>query len=90
MGGATVYRTIRNVERMNGGIRAQTDAEAGIPPNWLVYFTTEDIDGSVAKATELGARVLAPVMELPMGARIAVLADPQGAAFALFEGEVEA
>ena len=89
MGGATAYRTIRNGERMNGGIRAQTEAEAGIPPNWLIYFTTLDIDGSVTRAAELGGAVLAPVMELPMGSRIAVLADPQGAAFALFEGEVE-
>jgi predicted enzyme related to lactoylglutathione lyase len=89
MGGGAVYRTIRNDERTNGGIRAQTEAEAGIPPSWLVYFTTEDADASVARATELGANVLAPVMQLPMGSRIAVLADPQGAAFALFEGEID-
>jgi predicted enzyme related to lactoylglutathione lyase len=88
MGPMGTYRTIKNGERVNGGIRRQGPTEAEVPPNWLVYFTTTDIDGSVAKAGELGAQVMMPPMELPMGAKIAVLGDPQGAVFALFDGEV--
>jgi uncharacterized protein len=90
-GPAGTYRTIKNGDRMNGGIRllSEQETQAGVPPNWLVYFTTEDIDASVAKVGELGGAVLAPPMQLPMGSRIAVVGDPQRAAFALFEGEVQ-
>jgi predicted enzyme related to lactoylglutathione lyase len=89
MGPMGVYRTIKNGERMNGGIRKQSEQEAEVPPNWLVYFTTEDIDAAVGQVGELGGQVMMPPTDLPMGARIAVLTDPQGAAFALFQGEVE-
>ena len=86
-GGAT-YRTISNGDRPNGGIRAQTEMEAEVPPNWLVYFMTDDADASAAKVSELGGNVIQPPFDLPMGARIAVVADPQGAVFALYAGEV--
>jgi predicted enzyme related to lactoylglutathione lyase len=36
----------------------------------------------------LGGSVLAGPLDLPAG-KIAILADPQGAAFAIFEGETE-
>ena len=88
MGGGATYRTIKNGERDNGGIRAQTEMEAEVPPNWLVYFATEDVDASAAKASELGGNVIQPPFDIPTGARIAVVADPQGAVFALYEGEV--
>ena len=54
-----------------------------VPPMWLAYFTVEDRDDTVKKAKELGANV-ANELELPMG-RFAILTDPQGAAFAVFE-----
>jgi predicted enzyme related to lactoylglutathione lyase len=34
------YVSIRNVGRLNGGMREQTEQERGIPPNWLPYFTS--------------------------------------------------
>jgi predicted enzyme related to lactoylglutathione lyase len=89
MGPMGTYRIIKRGERSNGGIRPQSEMEADVPPNWLVYFTVEDIDATVAKVRDLGGAVLAPVMELPMGSRIAVVGDPQHAAFALFEGETD-
>ena len=52
----------------------------GMPPFWGVYFSVADTDATVAKAKELGASVIAEPMDLPPG-RMAVLADPQGAAF---------
>ncbi|MBA3617003.1 MAG: VOC family protein, partial [Rubrobacteraceae bacterium] len=39
-------------------------------------------------AKELGGASLAGPLDLPAG-RIAILADPQGAAFAIFEGETD-
>ena len=57
----------------------------GIPPHWNVYFGTDDTDAGVARAVELGANVVAPAFDVPGVGRMAVLADPQGAMFNLFQ-----
>ena len=58
------------------------------PSFWLPYFTVPSRDASMQKARGLGATVLAGSLDLPSG-KIAVLGDPQGAAFAIFEGETD-
>jgi len=63
-------------------------AEAEEPPNWTVYFTVEDIGAAAAKASELGGSVDMEPVEIDDG-RIAVLRDPSGAPFAMFEGDVD-
>jgi uncharacterized protein len=83
------YSVIHLGDKTNGGIRPQSEQEAAIPPNWLPYFAIQDCDAGVAKATELGGTVMVPPMDVQVeGAdgRIAILADPQGAAFALYSG----
>jgi predicted enzyme related to lactoylglutathione lyase len=72
----------------NGGVRELGPAEEGVPPNWLPYFGVESVDGTLGKAGELGAATLVPGTDLPTG-RFAVVRDPQGAVFALFEGEFD-
>lgn len=57
----------------------------GVPPHWLTYFTVEDADASVAQATALGAQVYVPPTDIPNTGRFAVLADPQGGAFAVIK-----
>jgi predicted enzyme related to lactoylglutathione lyase len=59
---------------------------AEVPDSWLVYFGTPDVDADVRKATDLGASVIAGPTDIPGTGRFAVLIDPQGAAFALFQG----
>lgn len=63
----------------------RADIPAEVPDNWLVYFGTNDVDADVKKATDLGATVLAPPMDIPGTGRFAVLMDPQGASFAIFK-----
>ncbi len=70
----------------NGGIRAPMPPDA--PAFWLVYFATNDVDATLAKVTELGGNVLAPVTDIGI-AKIAVAQDPQGAVFALYCGDLE-
>jgi predicted enzyme related to lactoylglutathione lyase len=55
----------------------------------MPYFTTADIEESAAKAGELGGSVMVGPMSILQGSRIAVVRDPQGVAFALFEGETD-
>jgi predicted enzyme related to lactoylglutathione lyase len=54
-----------------------------LPPAWLLYVTTDDLDAALERATAAGARVLSGPMVVPGGQRIVQLMDPQGAAFAL-------
>lgn len=54
-----------------------------VPPSWLFYITTGELDAALARAKAKGARVLHGPMEVPGGQRIVQLMDPQGAAFAL-------
>ena len=87
--GRTVYVTIKNSAGwMNGGIMPTTETPADAPSFWLIYFTVPSCDAAVARTQELGGRVLAGPMEPGFG-RIAVLSDPQGTPFAVFEGETD-
>lgn len=67
----------------NGIAGAMAPPMEGIPAYWGVYFAVDDCDAAVAAATRLGAGVLADPMDLEGVGRMAVLADPQGAAFSI-------
>jgi len=82
------YGSIINAGRRNGGMRQQTEEERGTPPSWLPYFTVESADEAARQAEQLGGRTLLPNTEIHIG-RFAVIADRQGAAFAVFEGETD-
>jgi predicted enzyme related to lactoylglutathione lyase len=80
------YLVISNDGHSNGGIRPP--APPGTPPSWLVYFATAEIEASLAKATELGGQVFVEATDIGI-AKIAVVQDPQGAVFALYDGQLE-
>ena len=67
-----------------GGIRALPDAARAAGSHWLPYIGTPDVDATVQAAQRLGGRVTMGATDIPDTGRMAVLADPQGAAFALF------
>jgi uncharacterized protein len=69
-----------------GGLMAQPESarQSGAPPSWLLYIGTPDVDGTAAAAQRLGGKVLKAPTDIPTVGRFAVLADPQGAAFAAF------
>lgn len=56
----------------------------GVPPHWLGYIDVDDLEASLAKVTELGGQVRMPATEIPGIGHFATIADPQGAAVALF------
>ena len=66
-----------------GGLMQAT--QPGTPTQWLAYVVVENAETSLAKAVELGAVVILPVMPIPQVGRIAVIQDPQGAALGLHE-----
>jgi uncharacterized protein len=54
----------------------------GVRPHWRIDFWVDDVDATVATATELGGSGIVPPYDLPI-ARQAVVADPQGAVFSV-------
>lgn len=53
---------------------------------WNVYFAADDCDGVVQRATDAGAEVVAPAVDVMDLGRGAILKDPQGGQFGLWEG----
>jgi predicted enzyme related to lactoylglutathione lyase len=79
------YLHIRNGEQFIGGIPPISHRDPNIPPHWLPYFTTSNCDETAGKAGKLGATPLLQPMTMEGVGRMAVLKDPQGAVFAIFQ-----
>lgn len=83
--GADGYRVIFNGERSNGGMRP----DENMPPFWMPYFGIGDVEQGMERVRELGGTVHAGPVPVPQG-RFAAVADPQGAAFAIWAGTYDA
>jgi predicted enzyme related to lactoylglutathione lyase len=55
-----------------------------VPSHWLPYFAVADVDDTARVAVEAGGTLLMEPTTVPEGPRIAVLRDPQGAAFGVY------
>ena len=66
------------------GLMALPTEGSTTPPHWLIYVGTPNVDATCNQAQGLGARVVKSPADIPNVGRFAVLADPQGATFALF------
>jgi uncharacterized protein len=66
-------------------VSPQGEDQKGMPPFWLSYVTVEDADATAAKAGELGGTVLAEPFDVFDFGRMAVIQDPQGAFFAIWQ-----
>lgn len=60
-----------------------------VPPNWMTYIGTADVDATLEKAKSLGANVLMGPADVPTVGRLAVFADPTGAVVGLFSPEAQ-
>lgn len=59
-------------------------AAQGVPPHWLLYIGTPDVDETIDTARQLGAEVVRAAHDVATIGRFAVLTDPQGVAFAVY------
>jgi predicted enzyme related to lactoylglutathione lyase len=84
MGPMGTYRIFAAGDKDIGGMMNTPKGNA-IPPAWLYYTQTRDLGAAVKRATGKGAKVINGPMDIPGGAKIAQLTDPQGAAFALHQ-----
>ena len=61
------------------------ERQSGAPPHWNLYVTVPNVDESTKKAQGLGATVFAPPFDVMEHGRMAVLQDPTGAVFQLWQ-----
>lgn len=70
------YALVGEPEGPAGGVGQAGD---GAPYTGLVvYFAVPDVGAALDRATELGASVVLPAVEVPGRGRIAVFTDPEG------------
>lgn len=68
------------------GLDVDVVAQGDWHPHWLVYFDVADVDVVAAKVQALGGRVLHGPADCEETGRYALLADPEGATFAVVTG----
>ncbi|HET9520199.1 MAG TPA: VOC family protein [Candidatus Limnocylindrales bacterium] len=88
--GPEAYRMLVADGRPIGGVtgpRPGTDVwpSGGPAGHWVGYFESADVDAAAAKAQELGGDVRLGPLDIPGVGRVAVLRDPDGATFGLFD-----
>jgi predicted enzyme related to lactoylglutathione lyase len=86
-GGGAVYTMCRlDGDAVCGLFEMTADMRAtGLPPSWTSYVTVEDADAAAARAGELGGGAVDESFDVLDAGRMAVLRDPQGAVFAVWQ-----
>ena len=71
---------VAGIFRLNDEMRSN-----GIPPNWMPYVESDNVDDTARKAKSLGAKVTVEPQDIPGTGRFAVVQDPQGAVFGVYK-----
>ena len=77
------YWLVQQVESGIGGGLMQGEGE--IPPYVTVYVSTDDLDASLERATELGGEVVVKETPIPGMGSFAMFKDPAGNVIGLFK-----
>ncbi len=72
-----------------GGAYTIPASMAGMPPSWMPYIMTNDLDGACGRVSSMGGHIMNGPMEVPGGGRVAMCTDAHGAAFGLHEAGPE-
>jgi predicted enzyme related to lactoylglutathione lyase len=74
-------------DSLNGGLSHRPLAALR---NWLNYVNVDSLDATLAQAVKMGAEVLREKTALPKTAWYAIVADPAGNAFGLWQSDPNA
>ncbi|MFC8621800.1 VOC family protein [Streptomyces anulatus] len=85
----TVHPAGAGPEESFGGLVRMGDvpSEAARGPHWLPYFAVADVDATVATAKRIGGTETLAAMDVPGVGKMANVADPFGAVFAVMRPE---
>jgi uncharacterized protein len=78
------YTTAQIRGRKVAGL-AKLSAQSQFPSAWTIYFAADNADDVARRAKDSGGTVLMPPMDVMEHGRMAILADPTGAAFGIWQ-----
>src|SRR5918999_4894795 len=79
--GGGVYRMARIDGRAAAAMYETTERH----PAWASYVTVDDVDATAARARELGANLMGEPFDVMETGRMAIVQDPTGAVFCLWQ-----
>lgn len=81
------YGIARKGAKMVAGLGPQPPgmAEMGIPSTWSSYVMVDDADATCESASAAGAAVMMPAFDVMTEGRMAMIADPSGAVFGIWQ-----
>lgn len=80
-----VYTMLRQKGKNVGALYRIRPDQEGMPPNWAVYIATNSADETTRKAEAAGGKTLMAPFDVMEIGRMAVLSDPQGAVFSVWQ-----
>ena len=89
MGDGTSYTMIKLNDQAVGALYPQPKEQAsmGTPPHWGSYVAVENADDAATRAQTLGGKVLMEAFDVMDVGRMAVIMDPQGAVFSVWQAK---
>jgi len=58
-----------------------------VPPHWMPHVGVSNVDATAARAKEAGGTLHVPPTDIPATGRFAIVADPCGAFFSIYQGQ---
>jgi predicted enzyme related to lactoylglutathione lyase len=83
--GNVPYTMLKNGDVPVAGLMPQPRDMVGAPTSWTAYFAVNDCDATSKKAEKLGGKILVPPHDIPNVGRFSILADAEGASFAVLK-----
>ena len=85
VGDGTTYTMLTKNGKRVGALYQMSAQQQGVPPHWNSYVTVASADDSAARAKKLGGNVMLEPFDVLDAGRMAVVADPTGAVFSLWQ-----
>jgi predicted enzyme related to lactoylglutathione lyase len=79
------YTTFAQGSRYVAGMVQCPASMKDVKPHWATFFTSDDVDATARRATELGAKLCMPPTDIPGIGRYCALVSPQGVALQLIK-----
>ena len=83
--GGGAYTMLRVGDKNVGGMYGMNEEMKGMPPSWMLYVTVENAAETAARVPGLGGTVIKDAFDIMEHGSMAVLQDPAGATFAVWQ-----
>lgn len=77
------YAMMSSPENATGGVCTKRGVNKGIPSQWIIYISVENVAESLAKALEMGGKSIHEIKNKEGNLQFAIVEDPAGAVFGL-------